>query len=98
MGGQACPALAGQALPTLQPEIYGSSTRSAAARTAGLGAHQALGGGTCLLGDLGAREHAGDLLAAMVGSDFGNPGCDPLAAVERLFGDQIMALGASRDF
>src|SRR5512138_571367 len=43
------------------------------------GADQAFGGGACLLGDLGAGEHAGDLLAAVAGAELAHLGGDALA-------------------
>jgi hypothetical protein len=39
---------------------------------------QALGGGARLVGDLGARQHAGDLLAAALDRELGNARRDAL--------------------
>src|ERR1700736_3054480 len=63
----------------------------------GSGADQALGGGARLLGDFGAGEHAGDLLAPALGGDLAYPGGYALAAVERVLGYEIVTIGAGRD-
>src|SRR5262245_66135402 len=55
---------------------------------------QALGSGARLRGDLGAGEHARDLLAALVGIDLGDAGGDTLALVDRALADEVMAVGA----
>ena len=57
----------------------------------------ALGGGARLGGDLGARQHARDLLAAALGGKLGDAGRDPLAAVERVLADEVVAAGPRRD-
>src|ERR1700751_5280269 len=61
------------------------------------GADEALGGGAGLFGDLGAGEHAGDLLAPALGGHLVNTGGDALAAVERVLRDQIVTIGAGGD-
>jgi hypothetical protein len=45
-------------------------------------------GGARLVGDLGAGQHAGDFLAAVVGGERVDAGGDALALVERVLGDQ----------
>src|SRR5437762_2339399 len=53
--------------------------------------------GAGFLGDFGPCEHARDLLAAAVGGNFVDPRRDPLATIERILGDDIMAVGARGD-
>ena len=48
------------------------------------GAQQAFGGGAGFGGDLGAGEHAGDFLAAVIGGERVDAGGDTLALVERV--------------
>src|SRR5215471_18584259 len=48
-------------------------------RLAGGGSDQPLGGGARLFGDLGAREHAGDLFSPFLGGELGDPGRHALA-------------------
>ena len=57
---------------------------------------QAFGGGAGLVGDLGAGQHAGDLLAPFLGRHLGDAGGDPLALFQRVLADEIMAVGARR--
>ena len=57
---------------------------------------QPLGGGAGLVGDLGAGQHAGDLLAAALGGELGDAGRDALALVERVLADEVMPVGARR--
>src|SRR5438876_4639938 len=48
------------------------------------GAQQPFGGGAGFGGDLGAGEHAGDFLAAVIGGERVDAGGDTLALVERV--------------
>ena len=56
-------------------------------------ADQPFGGGAGFGGDLGAGQHARDLLAAMVGGERVDAGGDALALVERVLRDQQMLAG-----
>src|SRR5262249_46369828 len=71
-----------------------ASTHGTAARAQGSRADQAFGRRAGLFGDLGAGQHAGDLLTPVSGGNLRDPGRDPFAAVERLLGDQIVTLRA----
>src|SRR6185436_5622776 len=56
--------------------------------------HQPFGRGTGFSGDLGAGQHARDLLAALVGGKHRDAGGHALALVECVLGDQQMLIGA----
>src|ERR1700742_648764 len=55
---------------------------------------QPFGGGAGLGGDLGAGEHAGDLLAALVGRHFRDARGDAFALLQRVLADDVMTVGA----
>src|SRR3569623_1291025 len=54
-------------------------------------------GGAGLVGDLGAGEHARNLLAPRLGGDLGDARCDALALVERILRDDVVTLRLRRD-